>query len=44
MSPQNDKNIVEIAWSKGGFSALINTVNISIRLNFSSISKLVNEQ
>lgn len=44
MSPQIDKNIVEIAWYKSGFSALINTVNIAIGLNISSISKLVNEQ
>jgi hypothetical protein len=44
MRSQDDKNIVKIAWSKGSFSALINTVNVAVGLNTYLNSNLVNEQ
>jgi hypothetical protein len=44
MRPQDDKNIVKIACSKGGFSALINTVNVAVGLNTYLNSNLVSEQ
>lgn len=40
---QDDKNIVKIACSKGGFSALINTVNVAVGLNTYLNSNLVSE-
>jgi hypothetical protein len=43
MRSQDDKNIVKIAWSKGGFSALINTVNVAVGLNTYLNSNLVSE-
>jgi hypothetical protein len=44
MRPQDYKNIVGIAWSEASSSTLINTVNVAVGLNTSSISNLVSEQ